>query len=112
MLVHTRDWGRGCDLNSSGGKELVGGKRPWSSRWGCARPRAQWGRRCPEAAGGAEGAEGRGGRECPLGVKWEPLAVWSRAGARCDLFCKQVALAVGLGTDRGGTGSRDRPGGP
>ena len=27
MLVHTRDWGRGCDLNSNGGKELVVGKK-------------------------------------------------------------------------------------
>ena len=116
MLVHTRNRSGSCNLNSSGRKGLVGGEKAFEQEvdpgWLCARPRAQWGRRCSVAAGWGEGAEGRGGREHLLGVKWEPLAIWSRAGAQCDLFCKPVAPAVELGTDRGGTGSGDWPGGP
>ena len=115
MLVHTRDGSRSCNLNSSGGKGLVGGKKAFEQEvdlgWGFARPRVQWGRRCSVAAGGGEGAEGRGGQEHALGEKWELPVICSRAGAQCDLFCKRVVLAVGLGTDRGGTGSGDWSGG-
>lgn len=78
MLVHTRDGSGSCSLNSSGGKGLVGRKKAFEQEVdlgrGCARPRAQWGRRRSVAAGWGEGAEGRGGPERLLGVSG---SLWS-----------------------------------